>query len=370
MPGASYWIKSRPASPGASLPSLPDMKAEPPRFPAGADSLAKKYLTRELYAALSGIKTGSGFTLDAAIRSGIENPDSSIGIYMGDKEAYACFSTLLTPIIQAYHRIDTDPYRHQAHQDGFSSVSLVNPDPGGRFIRSARIRVARNLAALPFGPHMNARERLALEKQASLALNRLPHDLSGRYISFATLPPGEYDRLVRQKRAFPKGDRFQESAGLNRDFPIGRGIFLSRDNGFRVWVNEEDHLRIMAMASDADLAAVFNRLARGLACLEQGLVFACDPALGFLSSCPTNIGTAMRAGVHIRLKKLDRRRQVLEEIVHRHHLQIRGTGGEKTEVNQAVFDISNARRLGVSANRILLDLHAGLSDIIDAEQKL
>ncbi|HCY88418.1 MAG TPA: arginine kinase [Desulfobacteraceae bacterium] len=346
------------------------MKAEHPRFPAGADSLIKKHLTPKVYAALSGKKTAAGFTLDAAIRSGLENPDSSIGIYIGDKDAYPLFEKVLAPIIREYHKLEADPFHTRVHRDDFSPVSLPAPDPEGSFILSTRIRVARNLNSLPFCPHMTAQERVVLEKKTRDALLQLPKDLAGRYISFTDLGPENYDALVAQKLAFAKGDRFQEAAGLNRDFPTARGVFLSRDKGFRVWVNEEDHLRIMALSTNADLSAVFNRLAKGLAHLSACLKFAFDPGLGFLSSCPTNIGTAMRAGVHIRLPKLDRQRDRLKEIVARHHLQIRGTGGEKTAVDEAVFDISNALRLGVSANQTVRDLHAGLLEIITLEKNL
>lgn len=126
----------------------------------------------------------------------------------------------------------------------------------------------------------------------------------------------------------------------------------------------------MALSPDDDIAGVFNRLARGLEHLGRQLEFAWDPDLGFLNSCPTNIGTAMRAGVHIRLEKLEKRPAALKEIVDRHHLQIRGTGGEKTRVANAVFDISNRRRLGVSPNEILRDLHAGVKEIIHREKAL
>ena len=344
------------------------MTADPslPRFPAGTDSLIATHLSPDLYQTLARVRSLSGFTLDAAIRSGIENPDSSIGIYAGDSHSYACFAQVLTPIIHDYHKIS----KPLEHKDQFTPVDLPNPDPGGMYIRSTRIRVARNLKDFPFCCHISDRDRVELEKRIVRALDQLPEDLAGEYISFTDLARQAYANLVQRKLAFPKGDRFQESAGLNRDFPLARGIFLSRDKGFRVWVNEEDHLRIMAQESGPDLSSVFNRLCSGLDSLSPHLEFAFDSRLGFLSSCPTNIGTAMRAGVHIHLKKLEQRQDILEGIAARHHLQIRGTGGEKTAVDQGVFDISNARRLGVSANDIIQDLHTGLAAIIDTEKKL
>lgn len=335
-------------------------------FPETSRSLAKKHLPPKLFKTLAGLETKSGFTIAKAVASGIANPDSSIGIYAGDKESYKVFNRVFTPIINEYHKLKAG----LSHKNQCKAVPLPLLDPENKFIKSTRIRVARNIAHLPFPPHMSRAQRLHAEQQAIDAMSALPFDLAGTYTAFSKLSPESYRELLEEKLAFPKGDRFQDAAGINKDFPLGRGVFLSHDKKFRVWVNEEDHLRIIALSYDSDLAGVFARLIRGLDELGSHLDFAHDPALGFLSSCPTNIGTAMRAGVHIHLEKLEKHPSRLKEIVTAHHLQIRGTGGEKTAVDNAIFDISNARRLGVSANDIVQDLHAGLQAVIKAENEL
>ncbi|WDP86815.1 MAG: arginine kinase [Desulfobacter sp.] len=342
------------------------MKAEPalPLFHPDSRALVKTHLPPELYTALARVKTGTGFTLEQAIQSGVKHPDSSIGIYAGDKESYTCFSKVFDPIIQAYH------HPGKTHKPEFSPQKMPCLDPEGLYIKSARVRVARNLDLFPFPCQIRAAQRVQVEKHIVQALEQLPPDLSGRYLSFSDMKPTDLKDLVRKKLAFPRGDRFQEAAGINRDFPLGRGVFLSHDHGFRVWVNEEDHLRVMALCFNADISKVFNRVCRGLESLTPFLGFSHDDQLGFLSSCPTNIGTAMRAGVHICLKKLEQRPNLLKEIVSRHHLQVRGTLGEKTAVDQSIFDISNARRLGISANTILQDLHAGVTAILQTEKNL
>lgn len=343
------------------------MKADPPEdwFHPDSRALVRKHLPHELFKALSHVTTPFGFTLERAIRSGIKNPDSSIGIYAGDPESYPCFDQIFLPIIREYHNLSPD----QAHHTEFTPIDRPLPDPENRYILSTRIRVARNIAPLPFPPNMTADQRCLVEKKTVQAIDNLP-DLAGTYISFADLTRTEYLNLLEKKLAFPKGDRFQEAAGINKNFPLGRGVFLSRDKGFRIWINEEDHLRVMVLSKDSDVSGVFNRLILGLDALGGHMDFSHDPVLGFLSSCPTNIGTAMRAGVHIRLKKLESRPGLLKKIVSRHHLQIRGTRGEKTAVDKAVFDISNSRRLGVSANEIIEDLHTGLMAIIQTEKTL
>jgi creatine kinase/arginine kinase len=333
-------------------------------FHVSSHSKIKQHLTPKLYNDLKKIRTPWGYSLDQAIRSGIENPDSTIGIYAGDVESYDCFAPVLLPIIEDYHHLT----QGWSHKTGLKEVNLTDLDPEKIFIRSSRIRVARNLYRFPFSGNMNRDQRLALEDTVKQTFATLPCNLSGTYTAFTDLNEKQFNALLDKGLAFPKGDRFMDAAGINRDYPLGRGIFTSRDNVVRVWVNEEDHLRIIAQSPGGDIARVFNRLQEMLKALADKLDFAFDRKKGFLTACPTNIGTAMRAGVHIHLEKLEQNRPLLESITRNHHLQIRGTHGEKTAVKKAVFDISNARRLGISANTIIKNLHRGVQAIIQAEK--
>ena len=103
---------------------------------------------------------------------------------------------------------------------------------------------------------------------------------------------------------FKEGDWFLESSGLNRDWPSGRGIFHNKEKSFLVWVNEEDQLRIISMQKGSDIGAVFKRLSIAASEIEKKAKFAHDEHLGYITSCPTNLGTALRASVHIKLPML------------------------------------------------------------------
>ena len=113
----------------------------------------------------------------------------------------------------------------------------------------------------------------------------------------------EKDRkqLIEDHFLFKEGDRFLEACGLNRDWPNGRGIFHNNEKTFLVWVNEEDQLRIISMQNGSDIGAVFTRLSKACAHIEKVAKFAHDKNLGYITSCPTNLGTALRASVHIHL---------------------------------------------------------------------
>jgi protein-arginine kinase len=337
-----------------------------PLFSETSRALAARFLTPAMFDRLSTHKTATGFTLARAIRSGQKNHDSSIGIYAGDAESYTLFREIFDPVIATYHQI-TGSVRHFKNLETLDSADL---DPDKAFILSSRVRVARNLFAHAFTPHISRQGRQCVERQILDALENLPAPLEGRYYPMGELNPGQIRDKVLSNRAFAPGDRFQEAAGILRDFPLSRGIYTSEDKKFMVWINEEDHLRIICMEKSGHICRVFNRLVTALDMLGQHLVFASHPNLGYLNACPTNIGTAMRAGVHIRLPKLEKQPRELERLARAHGLEIRGTAGEKTQVTGSVFDISNRRRLGVCETRIIQDLSSGIAALIKKEKNL
>ena len=115
-------------------------------------------------------------------------------------------------------------------------------------------------------------------------------------------------QLIADHFLFKEGDRFLEACGLNRDWPSGRGIFHNNEKTFLVWVNEEDQLRIISMQNGADIGAVFTRLSKACSEIEKVAEFSHDDHLGYITSCPTNLGTALRASVHIKLPNLGERK--------------------------------------------------------------
>ncbi len=339
-----------------------------PTFPKDCKSLLCKYLTPEVFWQLKDKKTRYGFSLEQAIRSGVENPDSSIGVYAGDEESYKLFAPLFDPIIQEYHGFSKEQ-KHRSDLDP-SHLHAPNPDPKGEYILSTRIRVARNLHCFPLGPNIARRERLIVECMVSDTLKELTGELSGEYFPLLGMSEEVKKQLIQDHFLFKEGDRFLEAAGLNRDWPEGRGIFHNKEKTFLVWVNEEDQLRIISMQPGGDIKAVFVRLVHALEALQRKLVFAFDEHLGYITSCPTNLGTAMRASVHIRLPHLARDMDRMRAITDKHHLQIRGTHGEHSQSEGGVYDISNRRRLGITEVEAVQDLVSGVRELIAIEKRL
>jgi protein-arginine kinase len=160
-----------------------------------------------------------------------------------------------------------------------------------------------------------------------------------------------------------------ESAGVNRDWPKNRGIFFSEDKKFLVWISEEDSMRIISMQQGADIAEVFTRLSTALDYINEHITFAFDDVRGFYTTCPTNLGTAMRASVHIKIPKFSASQNFIA-ICGTLGLSIRGIHGEHSESFDGIYDISNKRRLGVTEAEIYQQLYDGVKKLIEIEKSL
>ena len=115
---------------------------------------------------------------------------------------------------------------------------------------------------------------------------------------------------------------------------------------------------------------VFKRLSDASAKIESKAKFANDDHFGYVATCPTNMGTGLRASVHINLPKLMKSKTLMQSIADKYHVQIRGIHGEHTETDDGVFDISNLRRLGRNEVDLVQDMYDGVKALIKEEKKL
>ncbi len=308
------------------------------------------------------------------ISSGIENPDSQMGAYAMYPEDYDQFAPMLDPMIRDFHGIPAETaIAHKTDWDtGAMSCDLAAIDGRLKDV-SMRVRVARNVSAFPLPGAMSKEQRVALENLAARAFARLADDpaFGGRYLSITPgsadeIDAAEYDRRVKTHQMFKdmSGDPYLNVAGISADWPYGRGMYVSGDEDFLVWVGEEDHLRIMAMQHGGNLNALFERLRNGLERLQDLLpAFAASPRYGNVTSCPTNLGAGMRASLHMRLPGLSSNGRDLTRLKHQAKalgLAVRGAGGEHTDTGEGgLVDISPSARLGVTEKEIMRRLYDG-----------
>merc|ERR1712159_676811 len=102
--------------------------------------------------------------------------------------------------------------------------------------------------------------------------------------------------------------------------------------------------------------------------IQEIAEFSRNDHVGYITSCPTNLGTALRASVHIKLPKLMKNKEKFNSIADKYYVQIRGIHGEHTETDDGVFDISNRRRLGRSEKDLVQDMYNGVKAMIEAER--
>merc|ERR1719377_293101 len=151
------------------------------------------------------------------------------------------------------------------------------------------------------------------------AFQKLEGDLAGTYYPLLGMEESVRQQLVDDHFLFVSGDKNLITAGMERDWPEARGIFHNDSKTFLVWVNEEDQLRIISMQKGSNILEVFKRLSDGAAKIEEKAKFANDSHFGYVSTCPTNMGTGLRASVHIHLPKLMKNPDLHQSIADKYH---------------------------------------------------
>lgn len=348
-----------------------DASEDYPDF-TGHHSLLAKYCTHEVYKKLRDVHTSSGYTIDRAIQNGVDNPDFHVGILAGDEECYTVFADLFDKVIDEYHNGFKTTDNHKTDLD---PTKIVGGQLDDKYVVSSRIRTGRNIKGFALSPHIARSERRQVEKLVSEALCSLSGEFEGKYYPLPSMSPEDQQQLIDDHFLFEKPiSRHFLSGGMARDFPDGRGIWHNTDKNFLVWINEEDQTRIISMQMGGDMKAVFERFCSGLSQVqskiqEQGKEFMWNEHLGFILTCPTNLGTGVRCSVHVRIPNLakePRCKAVMDAL----RLQMRGTSGEFTEGVGGVYDISNLDRLGTSEVQQVQCVIDGVTKIIELEKKL
>jgi len=337
-------------------------------------SLVAKHVTPERWEKLCEHATAtSGFTLAKAIACAVEFDDQHCGIYAGDADSYVDFADVFTPIICEYHGLD-ESFKHTSDMDASKIKGNINPDAP---VKSTRIRVGRSIEGYGLSPGITKEQRLEVENLMKNAFQKLSDDLAGKYFPLQGMEEADRQQLVDDHFLFVSGDKNLISAGMERDWPEGRGIFHNEAKTFLVWVNEEDQLRIISMEKGGDVKGVFERLSKGIEAVrtsvhdESEKGFMLDEKYGYLHSCPTNLGTGMRASVHIDLpgwtkEGLPALKARCEEL----KVQPRGTRGESGGQTGCTYDISNKHRLGYSEVELVQCMIDGVNALYEEDLEL
>merc|ERR1712232_1428345 len=192
--------------------------------------------------------------------------------------------------------------------------------------------------------------------------------------------PGAMDE-TKENELRKAGNLFQEpdstlllSSGCGRHWPDARGIYHNDAMNFFVWVNEEDHMRIISMEKGDNIRAIFQRFKDATETIQkilkdEGYDFMHNDHLGYILTCPSNLGTGLRAGAMVKVPLFSARPD-FKKILGSMGLQARGTAGVDSESTGGIFDISNSDRLGKSEVELVNVFIEGVAQIIRWEQAL
>ena len=228
---------------------------------------------------------------------------------------------------------------------------------------STRIRLARNLKGYPFPCKLNSQGREeVIEKVRDAVKNGnsvLADDFS--FIKMSGLDPKQSVSLVEKRLVSPE---------FISD-PDGRALLLSSDESLSIMINEEDHIRLQVITEGLSLEQAYDTADKLDTLLDERLEFAFDEKLGYLTQCPTNLGTGMRASVMLHLPALEKSKAIsrIAGSLSKLGLTIRGAHGEGTEPKGALYQLSNQVTLGISEKAAIENLKNITAQLVSQEEQ-
>jgi len=354
------------------------------------EMMLRDLLTREMYDKYKDKKTKHGVTLDKCIKGGIDRAKlgeewnvGKVGMLFGDAECVNLFEDLVVPIMVERHGGPKLPHP-KPNLDG--SKLLDHSIIDDKYVISTRVRTGRSISGFPLPPSISASQRGELEAITVKALLTLGGELKGDYYPLAGsntykaklggIDKATEERLIKDHFLFQEPDEpMLSSWRMERDWPHARGIYHNIDKTALVWVNEEDHLRIISMQKGYNIRAVFDRFA-GLvnavvgACKATGRGLEISPMYGNILSCPSNCGTGLRASMMIKIP-LASKQPTFKKWCADRKLQARGSGGFASAAkDDGVRDVSNVDRMGKDEVQLVNEMIQGVADLVKWEKEL
>ncbi len=238
---------------------------------------------------------------------------------------------------------------------------LLDSGPDGDIAISSRIRLARNIQGLPFPIASTPGQLEQIQAAAELALKKST-SVDKEYLNLHMSDYSEIEHQILLER------RLISSEFVNKGQYTS--LFVKKDESGAIMINEEDHLRIQALCPGLQLFKVWEQINKLDSELEKTLPYAYDSQLGYLTSCPTNVGTGMRASVMLHLPGLVLSGKINAAIqgINKLSMAVRGIFGEGTDNRGNLFQVSNQSTLGESETQIIERLNTVITQLISHEK--
>jgi len=346
-----------------------------------------------IYDRLKNRTTKSGVTLADCIKTGVDNPGHPhikiVGMVAGDEESYEVFKDLFDPVIDLRHGGYPADAIQPSNMD-FDQLSDTDIDPSTKYVLTTRVRTGRSIRGFQLPPVISFEDRRKLEKLVVNALLQMEGDLAGEYFplhgsrSWEAKPNGMSHEKEEELRSC--GNLFQEpdstlllASGMARHWPDARGVFHNHEKNLFIWFGEEDHMRIVSMQGDLSkpthkgkqIKEVTARFMRACDAVQKvlkknGFDFMHNDHLGWVLTCPSNLGTGMRCGTMVRLPNVSSRSD-WKQLVTSMRLQVRGKSGVDSASTGGIWDVSNADRIGKGEIDLVNILIEGAAQLIKWE---
>jgi len=238
---------------------------------------------------------------------------------------------------------------------------LKGTGPDSDIVISTRVRLARNIRGFPFTNRATNQQRADVLKLAEDALREVHLAASVVNLALHELPELRRDVLVERHL-------------ISRELASGegpRGVTFGRGEMLSIMINEEDHLRLQWIKSGFDVDRAWHALSKIDRALEHALPFAVSEKYGYLTACPTNVGTGLRVSVMVHLPALTLKENIDQvfKAAQRMNHAVRGLYGEGTRAFGDMYQISNQTTLGRSEDQIIEAIKAIVPKVLEFERQ-
>lgn len=232
--------------------------------------------------------------------------------------------------------------------------------PHSEIVMTSRVRLARNLRGFPFPGFSQEHQRIELLKAARPVVEELPEMRDGYSVDYTEL--SKIRKQVLVERHLVSREHAARTTGC--------AVVIDRRQSISVMINEEDHFRLQGIRPGLNLRGAYELVDRIDTEMDAALPYAFDGKLGYLTACPTNLGTGMRASVMLHLPGLVLLDQINPVIkaVGKIGLAVRGLYGEGTEALGNLFQISNQHTLGEAEPEIIAQIEKVIEGVVRSEQ--
>ncbi|XP_037545974.1 zgc:172076 [Nematolebias whitei] len=325
-----------------------------------------RILTPAMYSRQFNRCTNSGVIFDDVIRPGIEEPGDfsdpiSVGCVAGDSQSYVLFCDFFDRVIEAHH---DHKITSQTPKSDFNYNNLKGGDDLDRsYAVRCEVSVVRGVEDFCFPTHCSRGERRQLLLLAKTALQRLEEELPGDLLLLKEL---SQEQQLKQNLKPPSS--LQLRIGVARDWPDARAVWVSKDGSFMVWVNMEDHLKLVSVCHDANVAEAFKSICINLQKLQEYYrelrhQFIWKQQLGWVASSPADVGTGLRISIYLQLQHLPYHKR-LQDVLRRLRMCM-----DKTEISRQ-HRVSNAATFGLSEVELTQLVVDGVQLLIAMEKRL